>query len=45
MPLEMISIEAAQKVNENFSSKGAPHGMRVPRERTDNQINNLNIFE
>jgi hypothetical protein len=42
----MISIEeAAQKVKENFSSGGAPRGMRVPRERTDNQFINLNIFE
>ena len=32
-------------MNENFSLMYVSLGMRVPRERTDNQFNNLIIFE
>jgi len=32
-------------MNENFGLMCVPHGVGVPRERTDNQFNNLIIFE
>jgi hypothetical protein len=44
MPLEIILKEAAQKMNEKFSSIRVSHGMRVPFERSNNQLINTNIF-
>jgi len=44
MPLEIILKAAAQKrMKIKFRVDISWHG--VPRERTENQINNLNIFE
>jgi hypothetical protein len=44
MPLKIILKEAAQKMNEKFSSMRVSHGMRVPFERSNNQLINTNIF-